>query len=215
MYGPQDAATTDQRANSAGRNHAAVHRRPPYDTIYDPQGAPIPLDEASRKVLDVFEDITSLLRDLLSEFEGVRHRLRTDTSHEFSHLGVSLKAKLTGSLSTVQTMADQLQHKIEPMQKLVVDLKGPKPDAHVHLSGVEMVKVLQLLAELRAMCETFARKLNELRSLTVEALEVTSRRFRRRTKTITIDCSAIVVILMFLLYVWTSKQFAKWRSGGV
>ena len=55
VYGPQDAATTDQRANSTGRNDAAVHRQPPYDTICDLQGAPIPPDEVSSKFLDVFE----------------------------------------------------------------------------------------------------------------------------------------------------------------
>lgn len=161
------------------------------------------------------QDSTNLLQALLREFESVRHRLRTDMSLEFAHLGVSLQAKLSGSLLTVQTMADQLQQKIEPMQKLVADLKGTKRDARVKLSGLELVKVLQLVAELRGMCETFAWKLNELRHLTFEALEATSRRFRRLTKTITIDCSAIVVLVMLLVYVWTSQQLAKWAGAGV
>ena len=55
-------------------------------------------------------------------------------SLEFAHLGVSLQAKLSRSLLTVQAMADQLQQKIEPMEKLVADLKGTKRDARVTVS---------------------------------------------------------------------------------
>lgn len=141
--------------------------------------------------------------------------MRTDRSLESANLGVSLQAKLTDSLSHVQAMADQLQLKIEPMQELVAELKCPTRDAQVQLSGTEMLKVLQLLAELRSMCQSFAGKLHELRSLTSEALEVTRRRFRQSTKTITIDCSALVVVLMLLVYVWVSKQFAKWHSAAL
>lgn len=210
MYGP----TPDQGPNSIGRNSGAVHNEA-HGTMYDSQNTSVPRDEVSSKVLDVFEEITSGLSDLLREFEGLRFRLTTDRSLESANLGVSLQAKLTDSLSNVQAMADQLQLKIEPMQELVAELKCPTRDAQVQLSGTEMLKVLQLLAELRSMCQSFAGKLHELRSLTSEALEVTRRRFRQSTKTITIDCSALVVVLMLLVYVWVSKQFAKWHSAAL
>ena len=54
VYGPQDAATLDQKANSTGRNDAAVNSQPSCE-IFCVQGASIPPAEVSRELLDVFE----------------------------------------------------------------------------------------------------------------------------------------------------------------
>jgi hypothetical protein len=144
------------------------------------------------RVLAGFEEITTGLQHLLQDFESLKRRLTSDrTLASFTS-----RARLRAMLSDMHRSASRLQCNLEHLRGTVVHVQTHKlcTNATLHL--------VQSLAELRMMCHEFAKKLHRLREITIEALEATRRQIRCPLRRIQIDCSALLVLVVYLAYVW-------------